>query len=133
VTTAVWKLRVVAAALALPLLLLVATPARIAAWIAGRRANDAPTPTDADLAAWTDRVLGMLPPPWRRTCMRRSVVLLYLLQRAGRPAVVNVGVRRDTRGRLDAHAWLSRDGRPVLEPIANQADTYRILASFPTT
>jgi hypothetical protein len=64
--------------------------------------------------------------------MRRSVVLQYLLQRAARPAVLNVGVRRDARGELDAHAWLSRDGVPLVEPAATPAVSYRIVASFPS-
>jgi hypothetical protein len=132
VSAAAWKARAVAAALGLPLALLVTTPARLATWIARRRpAADPAPPPDDDLAEWTDRVLQRLPPPWRRTCMRRSVVLLYLLQRAGRPAVLNVGVRRDHHGKLDAHAWLTREGLPLLEPIANQAESYRVLASFP--
>lgn len=131
-SAAAWKARTVAAALGLPLALLALTPARLAAWIGRRRpAADPAPPPDADFAEWTDRVLLRLPPPWRRTCMRRSVVLLYLLQRAGRPAVLNVGVRRDTHGKLDAHAWLSRDGLPLLEPVGEQAQSYRILASFP--
>jgi len=127
-----WKLRVVAAALVLPLVLVFVRPARVAGWIARRRASTDPPPPDADLAEWTDRVLQRLPPPWRRTCMRRSIVLQYLLQRAARPAILNVGVRRDARGVLDAHAWLSRDGLPLLEPAAQQAASYRILASFPS-
>ena len=34
---------------------------------------------DTSLAEWVDRVLGMLPPPWRRTCLKRALVLLYLV------------------------------------------------------
>lgn len=125
-----WKARVVAAALALPLALLVFTPARVAAWIGRRRPSGGAPPPDADLAEWTDRVLGRLPAPWRRTCLRRSVVLYYLVRRAGRGAVLHLGVRRDGRGGLQAHAWLSRDGRSLLEPAAEQTESYQILASF---
>ena len=63
--------------------------------------------------------------------MRRSMVLYYLLHRAGRGAVLHLGVRRDAAGVLDAHAWLSRDGTPLLEPPDSHAASYRILASFP--
>jgi hypothetical protein len=125
-----WKARVVTAALLLPLALLVLTPARVAAWIGHRRPSHDPPPPDSDFAEWTDRVLGHLPPPWRRNCLRRSVVLYYLLCRAGRSAVLHLGVRRDAAGVLDAHAWLSRDGVPLLEPPDGQASSYRILASF---
>lgn len=126
-----WKVRVVIAALLLPLALLIVTPARLAGWIGRRRPSGDHPPPDADFAEWTDKVLDRLPPPWRRTCLRRSVVLYYLLRRAGRDAVLHLGVRRDAAGVLDAHAWLSRDGTPLLEPPASQADSYRILASFP--
>jgi hypothetical protein len=132
VTVTRWKARVVMAAVLLPLALLVVRPARLAAWIGRRRRAADTAPPDLDFAEWTDRVLSALPPPWRRNCMRRSVVLQYLLQRAGRPATLNVGVRRTAGGRLDAHAWLSRDGVAVLEPIANQAESYRVMASFPS-
>lgn len=125
-----WQARVVAASLLLPLALLVVTPARLATWIGRRRPSGDPPPPDADLAEWTDRVLSRLPPPWRRNCLRRSMVLYYLLRRAGRPAVLHLGVRRDAAGILDAHAWLARDGIPLLEPAASHADSYRILATF---
>lgn len=128
-----WKLRVVLAGLLLPLALLVLTPARVAAWIGRRRASRDAPPADADLAEWTDRVLDRLPAPWRRNCLRRSFVLYYLMRRAGRSAVLHLGVRRDAAGVLDAHAWLSRNGAPLLEPRTTAAAAYHIIASFPTT
>lgn len=126
-----WKARVVLAGMLLPLALLVVTPARLATWIGRRRCSGDAPPPETDFAEWTDRVLGRLPPPWRLNCLRRSVVLYYLLRRAGRPAVLHLGVRRDASGALDAHAWLSRDGAPLLEPPTGHAASYRILASFP--
>lgn len=126
-----WKARAVLAAFLLPLVLRLHTPARIAVWIGRQRPSVDPPPPDAVLAEWTDMILERLPPPWRLNCLRRSVVLYYLLRRAGRPAVMHLGVRRDAGGVLDAHAWLSRDGTPLLEPPSGQAASYRILASFP--
>ena len=126
-----WKARTLLAALLLPPALLFVTPARLAAWIGRRRPSGDLPPPDADFAEWTDRVLGPLPPPWRRTCLRRSVVLYYLVRRAGRSAVLHLGVRRDAAGGLEAHAWLSRDGVPLLEPPTNRVDSYHILTSFP--
>jgi hypothetical protein len=128
-----WKARTLIAALLLPPALLFFTPARLAAWIGRRRPIRGPAPPDVDFAEWTDRVLNLLPPPWRRTCLRRSVVLYYLVRRAGRSAVLNVGVRRDAAGALEAHAWLTRDGAPLLEPPNTHADSYRVLAAFPYT
>ena len=80
------------------------------------------------------RILGALPPPWRYTCLRRGVVLYHLLRRAGRPVELHVGVRRrgpSGEAPLEAHAWLMLDGRRFLEPATNQADSYRVIASFP--
>lgn len=73
----------------------------------------------ADLAEWVDRLLGWLPWPWRRTCLKRAITLYYLLASAGHPVVLRVGVRRSPAGALEAHAWLMDDGAPFLEPHAD--------------
>ena len=80
-----------------------------------------------------DRVLRLLPWPWRRTCLKRSVVLFYLLGRAGRPAQLNIGVRRGPGDPLEAHAWLVRDGAVILEPRSSDVSTFETIALFPET
>lgn len=126
-----WKARTLLAALALPPLLSAVSFARIARWIGRRQPTRGPVPPDADLAAWTETVLRRLPPPWRYTCLRRGIVLYYLLRKADRDARLHIGVRRDAEGAFVAHAWLTRRGVLLLEPAANQADQYRVIASFP--
>jgi len=101
-------------------------------WIGNRRAPASPDPRvdDAALAEWVDRVLGKLPPPWKLTCLRRAVVLHYLLRKTGRPADLMIGVKRNEQQALAAHAWLAREGAPYLESGADPASSYQVLAAF---
>lgn len=45
-------------------------------------------------------------------CLRRALVLQWLLGRRGIATDLRLGVRREADG-VTAHAWLERDGRPV--------------------
>ena len=128
-----WKARTVIAALALPPLLSAVSFARLARWIGRRRPVHAAPPPETDLAAWTETVLRRLPPPWRYTCLRRGIVLYYLLQKSGRDATLHIGVRRSDDGVFVAHAWLTRGSDLLLEPPSNEAAQYRVIASFPET
>lgn len=107
--------------------------ARIAR-VAGRAPGRAPrgAPDDAGLAEYVSQLLWRLPPPWRHTCLRRSVVLYHLLRRAGRPVGLRVGVRRDADGALEAHAWLVKDGAPYLESDPAHAARFTEIATFPS-
>ncbi len=126
-----WKARTVLAALALPPLLSVVSFARLARWIGRRRPAHLAAPPEADLAEWTERILRRAPPPWRYTCLRRGIVLYYLLRKSGRDATLHIGVRRDAAGTFVAHAWLTREGALLLEPPSNNPAQYRVIASFP--
>jgi len=126
-----WKARTVLAALVLPPLLSILSFARLARWVSERVPAPTPAPPETDLAEWTDRLLRRWPPPWRYTCLRRGVVLYYLLRKAGRPAALHIGVRRDSTGAFVAHAWLTRDKALLFEPPANRPDEYRVIATFP--
>ena len=128
-----WKVRTVLAALTLPPLLSAVSFARLARWIARRRRAQTPAPPEADLSEWTEVLLRRLPPPWRYTCLRRGIVLYYLLKKSGRDAALHIGVRRDDAGTFVAHAWLTRGGALLLEPPANHPTQYRVIASFPET
>jgi hypothetical protein len=48
------------------------------------------------------------------TCLRRSLVLKWLLSGAGIPAELRMGVRPE-QGSLEAHAWVEYQGEPVGE------------------
>lgn len=126
-----WKVRTVLAALTLPPLLSAVSFARLARWVGRRRPAPTPPPPESDLAEWTEMILRRLPPPWRYTCLKRGIVLYYLLKKSGREVTLHIGVRRDAAGAFLAHAWLARHGALFLEPASNRPDQYRIIASFP--
>jgi hypothetical protein len=128
-----WRLKATAAVLVFPPLLHAVSLASLTRWIERRPARPAPDPkaVEADLAEWIDRLLSRLPRPWRKTCLKRAFVLYYLLRRAGRPAELRIGVRRDQEGKLAAHAWLVRLGVPILEEGADHVGSYQVLTDFP--
>lgn len=127
-----WRLRATLAAILLPPAVYVVSLERITAWVERRRAASAAVPVwDVALAEWVDRVLAVLPPPWRKTCLKRALVLQYLVKRAGGNATLHVGVRRDAAGTLLAHAWLVREGRAYLEPGTERVESFQVLATFP--
>jgi hypothetical protein len=121
------------AAMLFPPLLHLVSLARLTRWIDRKKVPARPDPSldETALAAWVDRLLGRLPGPWHRTCLKRAVVLYYLVRRGGRPAELRIGIRRDAGGTLAAHAWLVRDGTPVLEEGADHLGTWQVLAGFP--
>jgi hypothetical protein len=53
--------------------------------------------------------------PLRCRCLERSTTLWWLLARAGVPARVVLGVRKDGTG-VEAHAWVEVNGVSVGEP-----------------
>lgn len=128
-----WRLRATAAALVFPPLLHAVSLASLTRWIERRPARTSPHPAADEilLAGWVDRLLSRLPGPWRKSCLKRALVLYYLLRRGGRPAELRIGVRRDQEGKLAAHAWLVRQGVPVLEEGADHVDSYQVLTGFP--
>ena len=128
-----WRLQAATAALVFPPLLHAVSLASLTRWIERRPARPTPDPNADEvlLAAWVDRLLTRLPGPWRRSCLKRAFVLYYLLRRAGRPVELRIGVRRDQVGKLAAHAWLARNGLPVLEEGADHLGDYQVLTDFP--
>jgi hypothetical protein len=121
----------IAVALVPPALSLVSF-ARLSRWLGGKHSPKVGTPAfeDGAIADWVDRLLYALPWPWRYTCLKRSAVLYHLMRRDGRDVELCIGVRKDSGGRLTAHAWLLRAGLPYLE--SNPAPSeYRVIARFP--
>ncbi len=57
------------------------------------------------------------------TCWKRAAVLHRYLALKGIETKVVFGVRKDDEGKLEGHAWLEADGKPVLE--SNDPD-YRV-------
>jgi len=51
--------------------------------------------------------------PIRSRCLPRTIVLWSLLRRRGIEADVRIGVRCDTQGKFQAHAWLEWNGEVI--------------------
>lgn len=129
-----WRLHATLAALVFPPLVYLVSLDRITRWIARRPMPPVPDASvdDPALAAWVGRVLARLPLPWRATCLKRALVLHYLVHRAGRSTELHIGVRRDEHGALVAHAWLVRGDAPYLESGAERIDSFQLLTAFPS-
>ncbi len=61
--------------------------------------------------------------PVRSSCLPRTIVLWSLLRRRGIGADVRIGVRYNTQGQFEAHAWLEWNGE-VLNDAADVARQY---------
>lgn len=61
--------------------------------------------------------------PWSGRCLARALGLWWLLRRGGVVAVLHLGVRM-AAGELDAHAWVTHDGRVL-------ADSESVWTDFP--
>jgi hypothetical protein len=125
-----WSLRVIMAALVVPLLLRITSMERLVASL-GRRAR-VKTPSvrqQTRIAERVDRVLGWLPPPWERTCLTRSTILYHLFRRSGVPVQLCLGVKPGPGG-FAAHAWLELAGDLYLEPA--DARSFKTIARFPS-
>ena len=51
--------------------------------------------------------------PLRNSCLPRTIVLWSLLRRRGIDSDVRIGVRGDTQGEIQAHAWLEWNGEVI--------------------
>jgi Transglutaminase-like superfamily len=129
-----WRLRAIVAAALIPPMLELLPLSRLERVLAfTARAQMANVPDDLVAAQWVDDTLAGLPRPWTRTCLRRAVVLYHLMRAAGRAVDLCIGVRRDERGEMLAHAWLLRDGALYLEPDSTSGLVagYSLIARFP--
>jgi Transglutaminase-like superfamily len=50
-----------------------------------------------------------------RDCLQRSLLLYHIMSRAGADPMLFIGFDQ-TNGRLLGHAWVTIDGRPIIEP-----------------
>jgi hypothetical protein len=61
--------------------------------------------------------------PWRmrnRPCLRKGLLLFYLLRSAGIPAVLQFGVYANRAKPLKAHCWVMVNGRCLADPPDDQ-------------
>lgn len=126
--TLVWRMRVMAAMVVLPPFLRVVPLDNLVTHLGRRATVKRPSAEQqAEIVAMVERWLGRLPPPWRLSCLTRSVVLYHLFRRAGIPVDLVVGVRR-SGDEMQAHAWLAANGAPYLE--REPVDSYQTIGSF---
>jgi len=108
--------------LPLPRAMRLVAPARL-----GRAPRD-PAGTQDSLARLLDSVLAADFWIFTPTCWKRAAVLHRYLALRGIETRVVFGVRRDGDDALSGHAWLEREGRPLLE---STAPDYKVTYSFP--
>ena len=85
----------------------------------------------AKAAEYTDALLRRLRFFPRKACLLRSLTLYSVAKRSGIQAQIHCGVRRE-EGKLVGHAWLSLNGRPLLEK-GDPAESYAITFSHPAS
>jgi hypothetical protein len=74
-----------------------------------------------------DSLLGMDLFVFRRSCWKRALVLHRFLSLNGIESQIRFGLRKST-GRVEGHAWLEHEGRPLLE---DNAGEYVVTFSLP--
>lgn len=70
-------------------------------------------PVDPRLVAWAvDAIAREV--PWRSDCLIQAMAAALWLHRCGRQPRLHLGVRPSGQGSLEAHAWLSLDGKTII-------------------
>ena len=97
--------------------------------VAGNKKQPARTNTNAnDLARAIDRLLAIDFLIFTPVCWKRAAVLHRYLSRGGIPTRIIFGVRNESGGKVAGHAWLEREGNPILESTPPE---YVVTYSFP--
>lgn len=84
--------------------------------------------TPANLAQMIDSLLGIDLFIFRRSCWKRALVLHRYLALNGIESQISFGLRKESNGRMDGHAWLEHNGQPLLE---DNAAKYVVTFSLP--
>ncbi|HVF48448.1 MAG TPA: lasso peptide biosynthesis B2 protein [Pyrinomonadaceae bacterium] len=92
------------------------------------RPSAQPSEVEARLAHLLDLLLATDFLFFTPTCWKRAPVLYRFLALEGIETRILFGVRKDTGGALDGHAWLEARGRPLLEA---SAPDYTVTYAFP--
>ena len=97
--------------------------------VAGNKKESARANADEnDLARAIDLLLATDFFVFTPVCWKRAAVLHRYLSRSGIPTRIIFGVRNESGGKVAGHAWLEREGRPILE---NTPPEYVVTYSFP--
>lgn len=67
------------------------------------------------------------------TCLTRALVALKLLEEAGQPARLLIGVARSELGKLEAHAWVESEGRVIIGGNHAELSRYTVLQAIEGT
>jgi len=81
-----------------------------------------------ELARAIDQLLSADVFVFKPVCWKRAAVLHRYLSHNGTPTRIIFGVRNESDGKVDGHAWLEADGQPILE---NTPPDYVVTYSFP--
>jgi hypothetical protein len=81
-----------------------------------------------ELARTIDLLLSADVLVFKPICWKRAAVLHRYLSRNGTPTKIIFGVRNESGGKFDGHAWLEADGQPILE---KDPPNYVVTYSFP--
>ena len=84
--------------------------------------------TETELARAIDLLLATNFLIFTPVCWKRAAVLHRYLSRSGIPTRIIFGVRNESGGKVAGHAWLEREGHPILE---NTPPEYVVTYSFP--
>lgn len=76
-----------------------------------------PPPSAEAIARAVERAQRGLPGVYK--CLPAAYTAHLLLHRHGYPSIVQVGVARDARGKVEAHAWVECDGRILVGGLAD--------------
>jgi transglutaminase superfamily protein len=97
--------------------------------VAGNNKEPAHANTNAnDLAHAIDLLLATDFLIFKPICWKRAAVLHRYLSRSGIPTRIIFGVRNESGGKVAGHAWLEREGHPILESTPPE---YVVTYSFP--
>jgi hypothetical protein len=101
---------------------------RIASFRVRSRSARRASATPAELGAAIDSVLGMDLFVFRRSCWKRAMVLQRFLSLNGIESRIHFGLQKTVDGTVHGHAWLEREGRPLLE---RDTGTYVVTFTLP--
>lgn len=97
--------------------------------VAGNQKNKtSDVATQEDLARAIDLLLSADVFVFKPICWKRAAVLHRYLMRNGTSTRIIFGVRNEAGGKVDGHAWLEANGRPILEKTPPE---YVVTYSFP--
>ncbi len=96
--------------------------------VAGNQKRSVEALNGEDLARAIDLLLSADVLVFKPICWKRAAVLHRYLSRNGTKTKIIFGVRNDSGGKFDGHAWLEADGQPILE---KDPPNYVVTYSFP--